>query len=168
MWAEYKFLFSEEHVLTACLRYRQQIWWRRPFLTMKWLLVAIFCIPLIIAIHQGIQVLTMLCCAVLGSLLLGWRIDAWIIRKRFRKSPYHNDNVEFTLSENGAHSVGQSSEVRIAWRNFTKVRRFRDGLLVFQGPHLFHWLPDAAAVDSTALDVAEKLLRAHVRDYRDA
>lgn len=167
MRAEYRFRFSEDHLLTTFLRYRQQLWWRRPFLGLKWILAGVFGLPLLFAVYKSVPILAVFCGAVLGTLLLGWPIDAWIIRRRFRKSPFYNDQIALSLLETGAYAVGQSSEVRIDWVNFTKARRFKDGLLLFQGAGAFNWLPDAAAADATAVANAQELARLNIPDYRD-
>jgi hypothetical protein len=171
MDAQYRFRFSEDHLLTSFLRYRQQVWWRRAFLGLKWFLAIPFALALALAVYAGSKGLAALFGgifgAVLGALLLGWRIDAWLIRKRFRKSPFHNDEIAFAMSESGSHVVGRDSEVRVGWTKFTRARRFEDGLLLFQGPGYFNWLPDAAAVDATTVENAQRLARTHVQDYRD-
>ncbi|GAA6142609.1 YcxB family protein [Hydrogenophaga sp. 5NK40-0174] len=168
MQAEYRFEFSEDHLLTSLLRYRQQIWWRRLFLALKWVLAAAFAIPMLVAIYMGVPALAGLFGAVLFALVLGWPIDAWLIRRRFRNSPYHGDNIVLSLSDGGVRIVGRSSDSQIAWSAFTKARRFRDGVLLFQGPGMFNWLPDSAALEPTTLEVAQKLVRSNVGDYRDA
>src|SRR5262245_24525218 len=101
MGIEYRFRFSEDHLLTSLLRYRQQVWWRRPFHVLKWVLAVPIGGLLILCAVNGQVVLSGVFGAVLGALLLGWPIDAWIIRKRFRKSPFHDDEIVFRLSDEG-------------------------------------------------------------------
>lgn len=167
MGTEYRFRFSEDHLLTSLLRYRQQIWWRRPFYGLKWVLAVLSALLLILCAVNGLVIPAGIFGAVLGALLLGWPIDAWITRRRFRKSPFHDDDITLSLSEEGSHVVGRNHEVRVGWDTYTKARRFKDGLLLFQGPHLFNWLPDAAALDPSGIAKAQELARSHIRDYRD-
>jgi hypothetical protein len=166
--AEYRIRFSEEHLLRSCLRYRQQVWWRRPFHTLKWFLALLLAILLVVCAVNRLVAGAAIVGAILGALLLGWPIDAWILRRRFRKSPFHDEVNVFSLSEEGSHVVGPNSEVRAGWPLFTKARRFKDGLLLFQGPHLFIWLPDDAARDASAVAEAQALARSRIADYRDA
>lgn len=172
MHAQYRFRFSEDHLITSFIRFRQQARWRRVFLAVKWVVGVLLALLFAFAVYTGAQVPAAifggLLGAVLGASLLGWRIDAWLIRKRFRKSPFHDDEITFSMSEAGAHVVGKDSEVHIGWSRFTRARRFPDGLLLFQGPGVFNWLPDAAAVSLAAVGEAENLVRTHVRDYREA
>lgn len=167
MHSHFHFCFSEDHLLTSFLRYRKQLWWRRLFSGLKWFLAAVLVALLALAVFMGSVILGGFVGAIVGALLLGWPIDAWLIRRRFRKSPFHNDDIAFVMSESGSHIVGRDSEVRIGWASFTKARRFADGLLLFQGPGFFNWLPDTAAVDKAAVANAQELARLHIQDYRE-
>jgi hypothetical protein len=165
MGIEYRIHFSEEHLLTSIKRYGQLIWWRRPFFRAFTLLLAalLFALSVIYQFHQAAVFFG----AALVALPFTRPLDAWLVRRRFRRSPYHNDEVAFELSEVGAHSVGRNDEVRLSWAAFTKARRFKDGLLLFQGSHMFNWLPDSAALDADAIKHAQELVRARIADYRD-
>ncbi|WP_411886623.1 hypothetical protein [Polaromonas sp. YR568] len=55
---------------------------------------------------------------------------------------------------------------RPLWQ-FTKARRFKDGLLLFQGASAFNWPPDFAAADVMAVANAQELARWNIPDYRD-
>jgi hypothetical protein len=167
MQAEYRFRFSEDHLLTSFLRYQKQIWWRLPFLGLKWILAIVFGLSFIIFAYKGYLDLAAIFGTILGTLLLSGLIGAWTIRRRFRKSPFHNDEIVFSISESGSHVVGRDSEVSIGWASFTKARRFDDGLLLFQGPDAFSWLPDTAAINQTAIGNVQQLARKHIQDYRD-
>jgi hypothetical protein len=70
------------------------------------------------------------------------------------------------LSDDGVSSSSKRSEGRLDWSGFSKARRFADGLLLFQGPHVFHWFPDSACTHPAQSDVGD-LVRRHVSDYRD-
>jgi hypothetical protein len=168
MNAEYRFRFSEEHLLTSFTHHRQQAWWRRLFPVPKWVLTGAFCFAVVFAVYKGIPTLAGFSGGILGLLLLGRPIESWNMRRQFRRSPFHNDQIALTLSESGSHAVGLDSEVRIGWERFTKARRVKDGLLLYQGPGVFNWLPDAAAVDPAAPMRALELARTRVKDYLEA
>jgi len=165
--AQYRFTFSEEFLIEANLRYRRQLPWRRPFYGLKGVLAFILlALGAFVAVAAKWWLLVPFA-AFAGALFLGWPIDAWFLRRRFRKSPYHNDEIALTISDEGVHGVGRSSETRLNWSLITKARRFSDGLLLFQGPQVFHWLPNTAAADPTDVADLERLVRAHVQDIRD-
>ena len=166
--AQYRFTFSEEFLLTANLRYRRQLAWRKPFYGLKGILaLTLLGLGALLAVIANTWLLVPFA-AIAGSLTLGWPIDAWILKRRFRKSPYYNDEISLSLSEEGLYGVGRISETRLGWPIFTKARRFTDGLLLFHGPQMFNWLPDTAAADAASVAEAEELIRMHVRDFRDA
>ncbi len=165
---EYRFQFSVQHLWTSLQRYTQQIGWIRPLFKFRWLLGLSCVLALAILANKALGPAIILgCLFMVGLLLAGWppSLSIWILRRRFQKSPFYNDEITFSLSESGAHVLGRGSELRIGWANFTKARRFTDGLMLFQGPSVFNWLPDTAA--DTAEDVAEaqKLARSQIQDY---
>lgn len=166
MQVKYRCQFSEDHFLLSLLRYQQQVWWLRPFFEFKWLLVFLFGVPMVFFAYKGVPVLA---AVFMGGIALSmsWPIHAWIIRRRFRKSPFHNEEIEFSLSASGTHAFSGNSEVRNSWAIYTGARRFKDGLMLFQGPNVFNWLPDTAAADAATIAAAQELARTHIRDYRD-
>jgi hypothetical protein len=83
-----------------------------------------------------------------------------------KPTSYHNDDVVLRLSDQGVDVTGKTAENRLTWPVYTKARRFSDGLLLFQGPHMFNWLPDTAA-DAETIRYADGLVRKHIGDYRN-
>jgi hypothetical protein len=167
MSSEYHFRFSEDFLLEASSRYRKQLWWFNPFRVVRWASV----IPLMFltawCFFYGLSVPAIILSVVIFVFFLGPAIDPWLVRRRFRKSPYHDDDILLTISDEGVTVIGRTSESRLKWASFTKARRFSDGLLLFQGPHLFNWLPDRAATDPAAISDAKGLARTRIADFRD-
>lgn len=166
---EYRFKFSVQHLWTSFQRYTQQIWWIRPLFKIRWPLALSCVLALGILAQKALGLAIFLgCLFVLGLLLAGWppSLSIWILRRRFQKSPFYNDQITLSLLESGAHVLGRDSELRIGWANFTKARRFSDGLMLFQGPNVFNWLPDTAAT-AEGIAAAQKLARSQVPDYRE-
>jgi len=163
----YRFRFTDEFLVAAMLKYRSQLWWRRPFQGLKWVLALALAGLFALCVAYQLRWPALAFAAVLGALVLGWPIDKALLLWRFRKSPFRDDDLEFTLSDVGVLTVGKTSEIRLAWSAYTKARRFNDGLLLFQGPHLFNWLPDTAAVQEDGPVAAQGLARHHIKDYRD-
>jgi len=64
-------------------------------------------------------------------------------------------------------SSGKRGEGRLDWTGFSRARRFADGLLLLQGPHLFHWFPDSACTQPARRSEVGDLVRRHLSDYRD-
>jgi hypothetical protein len=168
MPARYKITLSDEFIAAANHHYLRQHAWRRHVLGIKGAAVfALLVTGAVLAAAAGSWLLVPLA-ALVGTLFPGFAIDRWIQRRRFRKSPYYNDEIFLTLSDDGVHGTGRTSELRLAWSAFTRARRFSDGLLLLQGPQLMNWLPNGAATESTSVEEAVRLVRQHIRDFRDA
>jgi hypothetical protein len=167
MASTYLFRFSEDHLVESHLRYRKQLWWRRPFYAMKGLIAIPLLALAILCVVNGWVLGAAIFGGIIGIMFLAWPVDAWVIRRRFRKSPFHNEEISYQLADSGVHVIGKQQDVRLAWSVFTKCRRFRDGLLLFQGPHLFTWLPDVAVASGSTVSETAELVRTYVKDYRD-
>ncbi|RTZ59256.1 MAG: hypothetical protein DSZ32_05560 [Gammaproteobacteria bacterium] len=164
MEAIYKIQYTEKHLLTSIRRYREQVPWRRPFIKYRWPLVALFFFALVLGIGYN-RFVVIVASGFLGSLLIGWPIDAMIAKNRFKKSPYCHDKIKITLTDRGMEASGTNSQISVDWPMFTKARRFDDGFLLFQGPHLFNWLPDEKAESAASVKTALELVRENVVDY---
>jgi len=169
--AEYRLRYTEEYLLQAMHRYRKTLWWRGQYAALRWILAAALVVLLAVAVWGRAYTAVIVLCALLGALIgitvFGNPIDAWIAIRRLRKSPFHNNDLIFRISDNEIHITGTNEETHLKWSAFSKARRFVDGLLLFQGPHFFNWLPDSAAVDAASVDQVMSLAKLHVTDYRD-
>lgn len=162
---EYRFKFDEAFLIEAFRKYRKQHGTRYVSLAMKSIAGLLL---LALAAFSAWQINWWLAVFFVALVLLmfnGHLIDYWLIKRRFRRSPYWNDNMVSNLTAEGLHAVGSHSDSKLGWAVFTKARYFRDGFLLFQGPGLFNWLPDAALSDGSRAEV-ESLIQAHVEDYR--
>lgn len=105
------------------------------------------------------------CAAYVAIIVWSSRIDCWLLARRVRKMPLTGETVDVTLDSDGFRSTTPSSEGRVAWHGFYKGVLYSDGLLLLAGPGVFHWLPDAALVQGTAVEVRE-LVGRHVAVVR--
>lgn len=169
--AEYRLRYTEEYLLQAMSRYRKTLWWRGQYSALRWVLAAALAVLLAVALWARAYTAGIVLCAFLGALIgmtvFGDPISAWIARRRLRKSPFHNNDLVFRISDSELHVTGTNEETHLKWSAYSKARRFSDGLLLFQGPHFFNWLPDSAAVNAASIDQAKNLALSHVADYRD-
>lgn len=74
-------------------------------------------------------------------LLLSGRIDQWWLKHKLRRSPFINEIVKLELSDAGLHAISLSQDSKLAWRVFTKMIQFDDGILLLQGPGMCNWIP---------------------------
>ena len=89
------------------------------------------------------------------------RIDEWTTRRNLRQSPYCNDEIAVTITDEGYQAKSSIQDVTFAWSVFTKAVQFNDGLLLFQGPRLFNWLPYSAIQEGTVEEL-EGFVRARI------
>ncbi len=162
---EYRFLFGEDFLIQGFQKYRKQHGTRCVFIAIKSVASILLVALVAFAVAHRIWGLTIFLIALVILIFNGHRMDFWLFKRRFRKSPYRNENIIITLTADGFHAVGLKSNSKLTWAAFTKARRFRDGFLLFQGPGLFNWLPDAALAAGAAAEVAY-LIEANVKDYK--
>lgn len=163
--ARFVLVADEAYFDEAFVRFRRQLRWR------IWMWVATFFLALVVAtvaawsVFQG-HAVTATCMILLAVFVVvsPW-IDRWLVRRHVRKLPHCGDTLTITLSEQGLHSTAARAEGHLQWSCFTKARRFPDGLMLFQGPRIYHWLPDRSA-DPDGPQTAEELARAQLADFR--
>ena len=163
--AQYRFVFDEAFLTQAVRRHRQLQRIRRGF---SWF-IAIFSIIL------GILVILLLLqkqwghgafylAVIVFTYGYLWS-NAWRLKRWLRKSPHLNDSLVITLTSDGVRIVGSKIDSTLKWSAFTQARVFCDGVLLYQGPGVFNWLPEVALSDGTLTEV-ESLIQANVEDYR--
>ena len=101
------------------------------------------------------------------ALIFSTSLCGVVSRHRIRKIPTLNDDWVIRLSDDGVSSSSKRSKGRLDWSDFSRARRLADGLLLFQGPSLFHWLADSACTQPALPSDLGDLVRRHVSDYRD-
>jgi len=91
----------------------------------------------------------------------------WAIRRHFRKRPDRNAQVVWTIDENALQISTGESESKQNWTQISKVRRARNGLLLYPNDMIFYWLPISAFQSDDDRARAETLLRSKVKDFAD-
>jgi hypothetical protein len=171
MVLEYRIRADEDYYVTAYGRYRRQLWWYRwlrPAAVLGWIALLA-----LIYVSEGARAdwpsigLSLFFGLLIVALIFSSPLDRALSRRRIRKIPTLNDDWVIRLSDDGMSSSGKRGEGRLDWSGFSRARRFADGLLLFQGPHLFHWFPDSACTQPGLPSELGDLVRRHVSDYRD-
>jgi hypothetical protein len=171
MVVEYRFRGDEDHYVTAYARYRRQLWWYRwvrSAVVLVWLALAtsIYFSNGAPADWPSIGLFLFVLLGV-AALIFSTPLTRAVSRRRIRKIPTLNDDYVIRLSDDGMSSSSKRGEGRLDWSGFSRARRLADGLLLFQGPNLFHWFPDSACTQPGAASEVDDLVRRHVSDYRD-
>jgi len=139
----YEFRFSEDFLIETWRRYRRHKR-HRTFGVIRLVTVVIAGLFGVLFIVLGLWWLALFFALLIVGAYQGHRIDEWLTRRRFRKSPYHDDPVRIEISDDGFWIRGSKGEARLQWAAFTRTVRFPDGWLCLQGPGVANWLPDSA------------------------
>jgi hypothetical protein len=162
--AEYSFRFTEQHLVTTASRLRQQArsrFWRSPLKLICFIgLGGLF----VLCAYNLIVMPSVVFGVFLVLLAAGPRLDYWVMKWRFRSSPFYNSDIHVSVTSKGYVATDTKSRVELAWSAFTKATRFPDGFLVLSGPHLSFWWPDAGLTSGSISEV-ESLLRGNVAEY---
>lgn len=98
-------------------------------------------------------------------ILFSPQFDTWLTIRNYRRSPFQNERLRVCLGEDAYAVTGSISNTKLSWDAFTRVVPFEDGLLLFQGPGLFNWLPYSALTSGTPEEVVA-LVSSRVSDFR--
>jgi FlaA1/EpsC-like NDP-sugar epimerase len=162
--AKYEFLFDAAFLLQAARKNWKQARTRYVLPVFKLIVGLILLASVVLTVAEQEYAATVFFAVLLAALSVSRWLDRWLIKRRFRKSPYRNDEVVITLTDEGVHTVDSKSETKWAWSACTKALRCPDGFLLYQGPGVFNWLPDTALIEGAIAEV-ESLLEANVDDY---
>jgi hypothetical protein len=162
--AKYEFRFDENFLIDSYRRYlslSHHKWWLIPTKT-----IAMIGMLLLLGFALSIKQWPLVILFAFLSLCLaaGNRFDLFLTRRRFRKSPFCDQNVKAVVSEDAYLAEDAQSKVELKWSVVTKARRFSDGFLIVIGQHNFYWLPHKSISGGNIEDV-HALLGARVGDY---
>ncbi len=99
------------------------------------------------------------------AILFSHRIDYWLAQRAFRRSPSCGKIVTLTVGPEGVHTVSNTHDAKVAWAAYTSASIFPDGMMLYQGPGVFQWLPDRLLVSGTRAG-AESIVRTQINDVR--
>ena len=122
-------------------------------------LLALACLS---SVAQGWVGMAIFWAFLIAVLLMSHQVDYWLMRRRFRRSPYRGETVRLTVEPEGVHSVAGTHDARFQWSAYTGAISLPDGIMLYQGPSVFQWLPDASLVSGNRRDV-EQVVRLHVQ-----
>lgn len=164
---EYRIDCDAEFYQTAFDRYRKQHWFTCLSRPVRFVGIAVFGLMAIgtaIAQLWGPAIGSLLCLL----FVLYVRGYEWKYRlKQLRKSPHFGHECVTRIEDQGLLSESSISSSALCWEVFTKATIFEDGLLLFQGPGYFHWLPNSSLVAGTSNE-ARSLVQNHVKVVKTA
>jgi hypothetical protein len=151
--ATYIIEVNEGFVVESLERYRAQTLRRFGRVSVK--IVCFLGLALLfgICVWAKIYYVAALLAFFIALLLVGPRIDYWVMKWRLRKSPFYQHKMRIEVQKEGFKETSEISTTELKWPAFTRAVRLKDGFLVFSGPRHFHWWPDAALVEGRVQDI---------------
>ncbi len=88
-------------------------------------------------------------------------------RKMYAQKPDRDMQVTWEISDDIVRTKTELASSENAWAFFQKVRRLREGFLIYPSGNIFHWLPLHAFRDPADAERFAELAKSKVRDYAD-
>lgn len=158
---EYRFTNDNSYYMAAYARYRQTHagyhWYRA--LKVFGILVLLMC-----AIGAAIQLewLPALMAVSIAMFIYGSTgLNNWYLKLHLKKSPHWNRQCSYRFSQSGVGVASDIGSSELSWQAFSTVTRCKDGYLLYQGPHCFHWLSDDSLTTGSPEEV-DALFREYI------
>jgi len=160
-----RLVFTGDHLVESLARFRAQSNGRIVWLVGRFFAIAIIGLFVALAVWQQEYWGAGLVGIVLALLLFGQRFNDGQTRRGFASSPHCNEELTFHLDDAEFRVTSDAQDTRMKWSLFTKAVRFKDGILIFQGPVVFHWVPFSALAEGCRPEDLEVLVRAKVTPF---
>jgi hypothetical protein len=160
---EYHIPFDDAFLVEMLGRHRRTK--SRRMIAVKGFLGCFLVVAAISSLMQGWLGMAAFWAFLVVAMLYSHRIDYWLARRRFLRSPLCGGIVTLTVGPEGVHTVSNFHDSRVAWTAYTSAYMFSDGMLLYQGPGVFQWLPDRLLMSGTRAG-AESIVRTRINDVR--
>jgi len=158
--------FTSEFLIEAFKRYRRQHRGRYVGFAIKLIALVLLSPMAIWMFWQGHVVVGVFFAVFSMFMFFAHHVDYWLARRSFRKSPYRDEDITIELTEAGFHARSPKQDTKLQWSAFTKVAHFKDGVLLFQGPRFFNWIPFSSLSGAAEAAELETLLRSKIQEHR--
>ena len=143
-------VLSPDHLVETLNRYRSQHRGRRTWRWARFVLASVF-----LLVGGGMlasqSTSTASDLATAGFMIalavfmfLPHKIDDFFARRSFLKSPHCNIQQTMRFTDECLYSNSEVEDSTVKWTAFSRAVIFNDGVLIFQGPKLLHWIPDSS------------------------
>ena len=89
----------------------------------------------------------------------------WALCRHFKKRPDRDAHIVVTLGEDTYCIKSEEAESKQKWSQISKVRKARNGFLLYPNDMIYYWLPLTAIASEADRVRTEELLRNKVRDF---
>ena len=156
---------TPEHLTETLARYRSQhrvrgLWtWIRILFALFFLLLAFF------FFRDQRYVETALFVGLTVFIFISPKLDDQLARRRLTKSPHYNTQQTFTFSQSGVNVESEIEKGDLNWNAFQRAVIFDDGVLLFRGMGLLHWVPYQALDKEDSIGL-QNLISANIEQTR--
>ncbi len=170
MSVKFEFVLSDEWLASAIavrLKYRSRFHIEKPVKIVASFILAIMAIMLFFATPAlGVKVFLTgaFFIALIFVMFNAHKVDYWLAKRRFKKSPFRNERCTVSLSEDGLLEITGKSEHKLKWSTFVKAFRADDDFMLLQYDKQIIWLPKKALIEGT-VEEAESIIKSHVGNY---
>jgi len=160
MSVSYSIPLTEDHIVRTYAQHRalqtSRLWLMWPIK----LLCALGLVGLLgLGIFAKLYAIAVFAIFFLALLAMGPRFDYWSMRRRWRRHPQFNKQMQIVASEDGVTFATPTSSGNFQWPAHTRGVVRPAGVILYTSPADYYWLPDDAITIGTPAEVRE-LLRA--------
>ncbi len=155
-----RILFTPEHIIETLERYYQQLSWIRLCRKLIFVASIVFLLFAVLTLFKQSYIVATVMFIFAVCLSFTHKIDEYLARRNFRRSPYYNTQQTIKLSVEGYQAVSELGDVFLKWSAFTSAVIHQDGVLIYQGPKMVHWIPDSALENAADRLAIRQLLSA--------
>jgi len=91
--------------------------------------------------------------------------ERWSLKRQIRKLPFKGDEIEVRVSDESFDLSSSLAKTSLKWGVFTKVVHFEDGILLFESPRAYFWMP-YSGLRAGNIQQLEELLRKHIPEQK--
>ncbi|MCM2370186.1 YcxB family protein [Aporhodopirellula aestuarii] len=153
-----RFVFTPQHLVDTLARFRSQNVLHRRMRRLRTPMVILFLVVAASELYQANYIsacMFLVAAVVLASIR---SLDERLTKYRFRKTPICDTEQSVELSDEGLRAISEIEEALVKWSAFTRAVFFRDGVLLYRGPQIIHWIPDTTLKRSDDADRIRGLL----------
>jgi len=156
---------TDDYLVEGWKRYRRAKHGARATLMVKIVLGAVLLLLIWMLVVVRAYVAVGLASIFLLLLVFSQSIDAFLLVRRCRKSPFRGDAFVIQIGPTGLSGKSPKSDTTVDWSAYTSARCFNDGFLLLQPLANYTWLPTHSITEGTA-DEIDHLLQAHISNYQ--
>jgi hypothetical protein len=163
--ARLEITYTDQYLVEAWKRFRRAKFAARATVMLKILLGAILLLLIWMLVIVQAYVAVGFVAIFLVLLVFRQPIDAFLLVRRCRRSPFRGDTFTVEIAPKGVSGKGSKSDATVDWTAYSWARQFTDGFLLVQHPANYFWLPNDCIKEGAVGDI-DQILRAHISDYK--